>query len=144
MRVLMTLSAMALALCAQNATPPQNAASEVKNAAPPVKMVHTTAVQESDVAHKQMPAYPPDAIHHHVQGVVKISVRIGNNGKIEHAGVISGNRLLTPAAMQALKEWTFRPTEVAGHAVRVVSTITFSFTLDGSGNPVVQNVWPAT
>lgn len=107
-----------------------------------VKMIRIAALPESSVLHRQVPAYPADALDHHIQGLVKISVRIGANGRIEHAGLISGHPLLAPAAMQALKHWTFQPREVGGHAVRVVSGITFSFTLDPSGNPVVQNVWP--
>jgi len=107
-----------------------------------VKMVRIASVAESSVAHKQMPAYPADALDHHIQGLVKISVRIGANGRIQHAGLVSGHPLLAPAAMQALKQWTFQPREVAGHAERVISEITFSFTLDPAGNPIVQNVWP--
>lgn len=133
MRFLLSLAAISVTLFAQDPNPATN---------PPVKLVRISALPESYVARKQMPLYPPDALGHRIQGLVRISVRIGSDGRIERASLISGHRLLAPAALQAVKQWTFQPAQVEGHAVRMISQITFSFTLDGMGHAAVQNVWP--
>jgi TonB family protein len=101
-----------------------------------VKLVRLNSMPESKILHKELPAYPVDAADHRIQGVVKISVLIGADGRVERTRLISGHPLLTPGAMQAARRWTFEPTEVQGHAVRVITQISIPFDLDAHGNPV--------
>ena len=39
---------------------------------------------------------------------------IGADGHVERMHLVSGHRLLAPAAMQAVRQWVFEPTQVDG------------------------------
>ena len=105
-----------LALCAQNAK-----TDIVVRPDPEVKRMNS--VPEEMIRHKEMPGYPADAAEHQIQGVVKISVTIGPDGRVEKVSLISGHPLLAPAAMQAVRRWTFAPQGTDEHPVRVITTI---------------------
>jgi len=45
------------------------------------------------------------------------------------AQVVSGHPLLRDAALQAARQWVFKPTELSGVAVKVQGVLTFNFTL---------------
>lgn len=116
-RMMAMIFSAALALPA--ATPP-----------PHPDIVYTKSVAESKILHKVMPQYPPDAADAHVQGVVKIKVLIGKDGHIERMHAIGGHPLLVPAAMQAVRQWTFEPSQLKGSPVRVVTEIDVPFQLE--------------
>jgi TonB family protein len=103
-----------------------------------VKLVRINSIPDSKIVHKVQPAYPPDAIDHHIQGVVKVSVTISTDGRVERIHLIEGHKLLAPAALQAVRRWVFEPTQAQGHAVKVMTQIAIPFTLDASGNPVTS------
>lgn len=101
-----------------------------------VKLLRMPSMPDSKILHKVQPAYPPDAVDHRIQGVVKIGVTIGADGHLERMNLISGHKLLAPAAMQAVRRWVFEPTQVDGHAVKVATEISIPFDLDAFGKPV--------
>jgi TonB family protein len=101
-----------------------------------VKLLRLPSIPESKILKKVQPAYPLDAVDRHIQGVVKITVLIGTNGHVENIQLVSGHRLLAPAALQAVRQWVFEPTAVQGHAVKVVAPVSIPFDLDAYGNPV--------
>lgn len=55
------------------------------------------------------PQYPPLARQARIQGIVKMRVRIGTDGTVQHMEVISGHPLLVPVTLEALRQWTFSP-----------------------------------
>jgi len=87
------------------------------------------AVPDGSVVHREQPVYPPDALDHKVQGVVKIRVMIGTDGRVEGVHLISGHPLLAPAAVQAARRWVFKPIESNGKPIRVETQIEIPFTL---------------
>jgi protein TonB len=91
---------------------------------------------EDKILHKVMPQYPPDAADHHVYGLVKVNVMIGKDGHVERIKLISGHPLLAPAALQAVRQWTFQPTQANGIPVHVITEVDLPFTLDARGLPV--------
>jgi TonB family protein len=99
------------------------------------KLVHLKSLPESKITSHPQPEYPADAIALKVHGAVKVSVIIGENGRVMDAKSVSGPALLGPAAAQAVRNWTFEPTTVDEHAVRVVTTVTVMFELDRDGRP---------
>ncbi len=101
-----------------------------------VKLLRMNSMPESKIVHKVQPAYPLDAADLHIHGLVKVSVLIGTNGHVENTRLVSGHPLLAPAAMQAVRQWVFEPTEVQGKAVKVITQIAVPFDLDAHGNPV--------
>jgi TonB family protein len=102
------------------------------------KLLRLDAVPENKILHKAAPVYPPDAIMHRVQGVVKVGLVIAEDGTVSQVRLISGHPLLAPAALQAVKRWRFEPFSPGDDkpAVRVITRVEIPFVLDAYGNPV--------
>ena len=75
------------------------------------------------------PIYPPIAQSARVQGIVIIEATIGVDGRVSDAKVIRPVALLDQAALEAVRQWTFTPTELNGQKVPVIMTVTVNFTL---------------
>ncbi len=63
------------------------------------------------------------------QGVVRFTAIISKDGTIQSLQLISGHPLLTPSAMEAVKQWVYQPTLLNGEPVEVVTQIDVNFTL---------------
>lgn len=92
-----------------------------------------TSVPEAKIAHKVQPVYPPDAIDHQVQGIVKIKVLIAPDGHVEQAHIASGHPLLVQAALQAVKQWRFQPLGSEDQPIRVATEVEVPFRLHAIG-----------
>jgi protein TonB len=88
-------------------------------------------VAESLLISKVMPVYPAIAKAAHVSGTVELAGTISRVGAIENLRVISGNPMLTRAAMDAVQQWRYRPYQLNGEAVDVETTIRVVFLLGG-------------
>ncbi len=86
-------------------------------------------VQAAKLIHKVVPLYPSIALHAHVSGTVQLTGVIAKNGTIEHLELISGNPLLVPAAIAAVKQWIYSPTFLNGEPVEVIAPIDVIFRL---------------
>jgi len=86
-------------------------------------------VAEGSLLHRIEPDYPEAARQEHLQGPVVLDVRIGRDGTIQEAKLLSGQRLLADAAIAAVKQWQFRPRAVKGQPVEMQTTITLNFRL---------------
>jgi protein TonB len=76
-----------------------------------------------------MPIYPQLARQARVSGTVELVGVIAKDGTVRQLNVISGHPLLIPAAVDAVKQWTYRPTLLSGEPVEVVAPITVHFIL---------------
>ncbi len=65
-----------------------------------------------------------------VQGIVKLHVIIGKDGSVSQVEAISGHPLLIQAAIDAVRQWKYRPTLLNGEPVEVDTTIDIIFTLN--------------
>jgi protein TonB len=86
-------------------------------------------VQTANLIHQVNPVYPQIARQTRVQGVVVMEAVISKEGSVDSLRVISGHPLLLQAAIDAVKQWKYRPTMLNGEPVDVVTTITVTFTL---------------
>jgi protein TonB len=77
------------------------------------------------------PVYPAVAKAAHIQGVVVLHALISKQGTIEDLQVISGPPLLTGSAIDAVKNWTYRPFIMNGEPAEVDTTINVNFTFSG-------------
>jgi TonB family protein len=75
------------------------------------------------------PVYPAIAREANVSGVVILEIRIGIDGGIEDAHVLRSIPLLDQAALDAVKQWKFKPTLLNGQPVPIFMTTTINFTL---------------
>jgi protein TonB len=83
------------------------------------------------VIKKVNPTYPPLARTARVQGSVVLAAVIGKDGSIQNLHVLSGHPLLTQAALDAVKQWRYKPYILNGEPVEVDTQVTVNFTLSG-------------
>jgi periplasmic protein TonB len=76
-----------------------------------------------------MPQYPSIARSAHVSGTIVLHAVIGRDGTIEELEYVSGPALLIKSAMDAVKEWRYKPTLLNGEPVEVDTTVNVIFTL---------------
>jgi len=86
-------------------------------------------VQEAKLVKKVIPAYPPLARQARVSGTVELIGVIAKDGTIQQLQVVSGHPLLVKAALDAVRQWVYRPTLLNGQAVEVIAPISVHFTL---------------
>jgi TonB family protein len=68
-----------------------------------------------------------------IQGTVVLKVVIGKTGDIENLQIVSGHSMLGAAAIEALKQWKYRPYEVNGIPRVVETTIRVKFSIASEG-----------
>jgi periplasmic protein TonB len=76
------------------------------------------------------PLYPPLAKAARVSGTVELDAVIGTDGRLKEIKAKSGNPLLVPAAVEAVRQWVYQPTILNGDAVEVITSILVTFTLN--------------
>jgi protein TonB len=75
------------------------------------------------------PEYPSLAKANHIQGVVRLTLILYNDGRVMHVFLVSGHPLLDQAAEDAVKQWMYSPTLVNGTPVEVVTEVEVEFFL---------------
>lgn len=75
------------------------------------------------------PIYPPIAKQTRQSGKVELHALIGTDGSIQSLEVVSGSPLLVRSAVDAVKQWRYRPTYLNGQAVEVDTYITVIYSL---------------
>lgn len=88
-------------------------------------------VQQANLIHQVMPVYPEIAKTAHIQGTVILHAIISKEGAVQELQYISGPPLLMRSAMDAVRQWRYRPTLLNGEPVQVDTTISVVFTLGG-------------
>jgi protein TonB len=96
---------------------------------PPKKITVSGGVLQGSAIRKVQPPYPPIAKAARASGAVQVQVTISEEGRVIDAQVIGGHPLLRDAALQAARQWVFKPTELSGVPVKVQGVLTFNFTL---------------
>ncbi len=86
-------------------------------------------VQAAMLLRQTKPLYPPLARQARIQGTVKLQAIISRDGTIQQLQTMSGHPLLVPNALEAVKQWVYKPTLLNGEPVEVVTVIDVNFTL---------------
>ena len=66
-----------------------------------------------------------------IQGTVILQAQISKDGNIENLHLISGHPMLAPAAIEAVKQWKYKPYLLNGEPVEVETQVQVNFTLAG-------------
>jgi len=99
----------------------------------PVKRMRIAArVAEANLIHDVAPQYPPEAGRERIEGTVVLMAVIGKNGAVTDVRVESGLPILAQAAIDAVKQWRYKPYMIDGEPVEVDSRITINFNLSVS------------
>jgi len=103
----------------------------VPKVATPTRVRVSQGVTQGLLIRKVQPAYPPLARQARIQGTVLLAAEISKDGTIENLHLISGHPMLAPAAIEAVKQWKYKPYILNGEPVEVETQITVNFTLSG-------------
>lgn len=103
----------------------------VPKVATPQRVRVSQGVTQGLLIRKVQPAYPPLARQARIQGTVLLQAEISKDGTIENLRLISGHPMLAPAAIEAVKQWRYKPYILNGEPVEVETQITVNFTLSG-------------
>src|SRR4029077_1068909 len=102
--------------------------------APPPPTAHPPRIShmmEGNVIYKVQPVYPPLARSARIQGAVVIRAVISRSGTIENLQTLSGPPMLVGAALDAVRQWRYRPYILNGDPVEVETQVTVNFSLSG-------------
>jgi protein TonB len=91
----------------------------------------SVGVIEGLLIQRVTPTYPALARQTRVQGPVVLQAVISRNGTIENLQVLSGHPMLVKAALDAVRQWRYRPYLLNNEPVEVETQITINFTLGG-------------
>jgi protein TonB len=103
----------------------------VPRVATPQRVRVSQGVTQGLLLRKIQPAYPPLARQARIQGSVLLQAEISKDGSIQNLRLISGHPMLAPAAIEAVKQWKYKPYILNGEPVEVETQITVNFTLAG-------------
>ncbi len=99
-----------------------------KPVARPPRISH---MMEGNLIYRVQPIYPPLARAARIQGPVHLRAIISRTGIIENLQVIDGHPMLVGSAVDAVRQWRYRPYILNDEAVEVETQITVNFSLSG-------------
>jgi periplasmic protein TonB len=92
----------------------------------PIKI---SVLEPSRLIHRVEPVYPDLAIRARVQGAVMLRVVVDESGVVREVEVTSGHALLRQAAMDAVRQWRYKPVILNGEPIPVSAAVTVNFFL---------------
>lgn len=95
----------------------------------PLKVSHWA---EGNLVYRVQPIYPPIARQARIQGAVELRAIISKTGTIENLVVVSGHPMLVKAAIEAVRQWRYRPYLLNSEPIEVETSVTVNFVLSGS------------
>ena len=93
------------------------------------KVTITAGISQGLLVTQVPPVYPPLAREARIQGTVGLQAIIGTDGAVESLELVSGHPMLAPAAIEAVKQWKYRPYLLNGVPIEVRTTINVNFIL---------------
>jgi protein TonB len=103
----------------------------VPKMATPTRVRVSSGVSSGLLIRKVSPTYPPLARQARIQGTVILQAQISKDGSIQNLQLISGHPMLAPAAIEAVKQWKYKPYLLNGEPVEVETQVQVNFTLAG-------------
>ena len=108
-------------------TPPPLPAKPAAHAPRPV-----SHPMEAYLVHRVEPPYPALAKATGIRGQVVLRAIVAKDGSIENLRVMAGHPVLVKAAVEAVRQWRYRPYLLNGEAVEVETEVTVNFVLGGA------------
>src|ERR1700692_2410002 len=103
----------------------------VPKVATPQRVRVLAGVTSGLLVRKVNPNYPPLARQARIQGTVVLHAVISKDGAIENLTLVSGHPMLAPAAIDAVKQWKYKPFLLNGEPVEVETEVECNFALAG-------------
>jgi len=105
-----------------------NSPASVPSAAPQTLKI-SQGVSQGLLVKKVPPIYPSQALQRRLQGSVQLAAVIGKDGNITSVNAINGDPILTHAAIDAVRQWKYKPYYLDGQPVEIQTQITVNFKL---------------
>jgi TonB family protein len=86
-------------------------------------------VMQKQIVRKVPPIYPEEAKKARIQGKVELSAVIAKTGEVENLRVVSGPKELQQSALDAVRQWLYKPYLLNGQPVEIRTTINVIYTL---------------
>lgn len=86
---------------------------------------------EGNLLHRVQPNYPALAREARIQGTVELRAIISKSGAIENLVVVRGHPMLVKSAIEAVRQWRYRPYLLNGEPIEVETEVTVNFVLSG-------------
>jgi periplasmic protein TonB len=103
----------------------------VPKIATPQRVRVSSGVSTGLLIKKVQPTYPPLAKAARIQGHVLLQAEISKDGTIQNLQLLSGHPMLAPAAIEAVKQWRYKPYLLNGEPVAVDTQVDVVFSLSG-------------
>jgi len=87
---------------------------------------------EGNLIYGVQPIYPSIARQARIQGTVELRAIVSRTGTIENLAVVSGHPMLVKSALEAVRQWRYRPYLLNSEPIEVETEITVNFVLSGS------------
>jgi protein TonB len=103
----------------------------IPKVATPQRVRVSQGVSQGLLIKRVQPNYPPLARQARIQGQVVLQAEISKDGTIQNLQLVSGHPMLAPAAIEAVKQWRYKPYLLNGEPVAVETQVVVNFTLSG-------------
>lgn len=97
---------------------------------PQYRMRISAGVAEGLLKSKVEPEYPAEAKVHRIQGNVILAIKISTEGDAVDLKVVSGHPALSAAALDAVRQWKYKPYILNGEPVEIETTVLVKFRLE--------------
>jgi protein TonB len=89
-------------------------------------------MMEGNLIYRVQPNYPLLAKQARVEGKVVLQAVITRQGAIDNLQIVSGHPMLIRAALEAVRQWRYRPYVLNGEPVEVETQVIVNFILSGA------------
>ena len=96
----------------------------------PQRVRVSTGISLGMLQNKVEPTYPVIALRARIQGTVQLRAIISKEGHIENLQLIEGHPMLVEAAINAVRQWQYKPYMLSGEPVEVETTVFVNFHID--------------
>ena len=128
-----SLSAQPAALVVRTAASPAQPA--MQDAPAPRRIRLSGGIMAKQLVTHVDPIYPAEAKASATSGTVVLHVIVGTDGAVHDAAVVSGPEVFQRAAIDAVKQWTYKPFVVNDEPAEVDTTVTVNFSLNPEPQP---------
>jgi TonB family protein len=90
----------------------------------------SSGVAQGSLIRQVNPRYPQQAVQARVEGTVVLQAVIGKDGSVQDLRALSGSPLLVQPAMDAVRQWRYKPYQLNGKPVEAQTQINVKFTLN--------------
>ena len=110
------------------APPPDLVPSTTSDFKPKLQTMSVSQGVSQGLLYKKVsPAYPATALRMRIEGKVDLMATISKSGDITQVKVLSGDSQLTKAAVDAVKQWKYKPYLLNGEPVEIQTQVTINF-----------------